>query len=104
MKPDRATVEAWAASRDRGLTMAPRGLDVDALLSDVIDLLDELEASEKNDARWRALCEMVREPGPGITEGDVVLDALDDIRIESAEEAIDAWNARKEGRPTHERQ
>jgi hypothetical protein len=95
MKPDRATVEAWAASRDRGLTMAPRGLDVDALLDDVIALLDKLEASEKNDARWRALCEMVREPGPELTAGDAALDALDDVRIEAAEEAIDAWIARK---------
>jgi hypothetical protein len=43
---DRKTLEAFAVSRDREMTMAPRGLDVDALLSDVIDLLDEREASE----------------------------------------------------------
>jgi hypothetical protein len=92
MKPDRATVEAWAASRDRGLTMAPRGLDVDELLEAYIVLLDERDASAKDAARWRAL--MVHYQKQQRHAGlDHAIGFGDDREMTTA---IDAWIERKQ--------
>jgi hypothetical protein len=101
MNPSRATVEAWAASRYRGLTMAPLGCDVDELLEAYLALLDERDRLAVNAARWRALMDFYGERVPDDPEINHTLGWGDDAEVTAA---IDAWIARKEGRPTHERQ